>query len=227
MAPPRGRGWQAKAPRWTGLSLRVSDGTRTHDRLDHNQELYQLSYAHRGGLNLAARTAPRGACLTSKPAKGQDSSNPTGGAALITHSIEINRSPDDVFAYLDEYERHGEWQTEIVSTEVETAGSRGVGTRVKQIRKLGGRNQDTSYEVTEHNPPRRFAFRGTAGPVRPTGVATIEAVGDGTHSRLTLEFDLQGHTLFGKLIAPLARRQARQVIPGDQARLKQRLEAGA
>ena len=26
--------------------LRVSDGTRTRDRLDHNQELYQLSYAH-------------------------------------------------------------------------------------------------------------------------------------------------------------------------------------
>ncbi len=32
---------------------KVSDGTRTHDRLDHNQELYQLSYAHRGLLNLA------------------------------------------------------------------------------------------------------------------------------------------------------------------------------
>ena len=32
---------------------KVSDGTRTHDRLDHNQELYQLSYAHRGVLNLA------------------------------------------------------------------------------------------------------------------------------------------------------------------------------
>ena len=30
----------------------MSDGTRTHDRLDHNQELYQLSYAHRGKLNL-------------------------------------------------------------------------------------------------------------------------------------------------------------------------------
>jgi hypothetical protein len=30
----------------------VSDGTRTHDRLDHNQELYQLSYAHRGERNL-------------------------------------------------------------------------------------------------------------------------------------------------------------------------------
>ncbi len=28
----------------------MSDGTRTHDRLDHNQELYQLSYAHRGTI---------------------------------------------------------------------------------------------------------------------------------------------------------------------------------
>jgi hypothetical protein len=29
-------------------SRRVSEGTRTPDRLDHNQELYQLSYAHHG-----------------------------------------------------------------------------------------------------------------------------------------------------------------------------------
>ena len=32
--------------------MKVSEGTRTPDRLDHNQELYQLSYAHRGKLNL-------------------------------------------------------------------------------------------------------------------------------------------------------------------------------
>ena len=31
---------------------RVSDGTRTRDRLDHNQELYLLSYAH----HVAARS---------------------------------------------------------------------------------------------------------------------------------------------------------------------------
>jgi hypothetical protein len=31
----------------SACSRGVSDGTRTHDRLDHNQELYQLSYAHR------------------------------------------------------------------------------------------------------------------------------------------------------------------------------------
>jgi len=35
-----------------GLRWRVSDGTRTRDRLDHNQELYLLSYAHHGTLGM-------------------------------------------------------------------------------------------------------------------------------------------------------------------------------
>ena len=36
----------------------VSDGTRTRDRLDHNQELYQLSYAHHGDLPVTSYAAP-------------------------------------------------------------------------------------------------------------------------------------------------------------------------
>ena len=35
------------------LSRGVDDGIRTHDRLDHNQELYQLSYVHRAASNVA------------------------------------------------------------------------------------------------------------------------------------------------------------------------------
>jgi hypothetical protein len=38
----------SKKPRYGGAFWRVSEGTRTPDRLDHNQELYQLSYAHHG-----------------------------------------------------------------------------------------------------------------------------------------------------------------------------------
>src|SRR5205823_5393156 len=37
-----------------GRAERVADGTRTHDHLDHNQGLYQLSYRHRGRLRIAA-----------------------------------------------------------------------------------------------------------------------------------------------------------------------------
>jgi metal-dependent hydrolase (beta-lactamase superfamily II) len=35
----------------------VADGTRTHDHLDHNQGLYQLSYSHRARLRIAALEA--------------------------------------------------------------------------------------------------------------------------------------------------------------------------
>ncbi len=33
--------------------MKVSVVSRTRDRLDHNQELYQLSYAHRARSNVA------------------------------------------------------------------------------------------------------------------------------------------------------------------------------
>jgi hypothetical protein len=36
----------SRLPRSGRALFRVSDGTRTRDRLDHNQELYLLSYAH-------------------------------------------------------------------------------------------------------------------------------------------------------------------------------------
>ena len=42
------------------LQQEVSDGTRTRDRLDHNQELYQLSYAHQGVLRVTWYAAPGG-----------------------------------------------------------------------------------------------------------------------------------------------------------------------
>jgi uncharacterized protein YndB with AHSA1/START domain len=144
---------------------------------------------------------------------------------VITHSIEIDRRPEDVFAYLDQPERHGEWQTQIVSAKVEAEGPVGVGTRVREIRKIGGREQDTSYEITEHEPPRQSSFRGTVGPVRPVGKVLVEPVGDGSKSRVSLEFNLVGRGI-GVLIAPFARMQAKKDIPKAQEQLKARLESG-
>ncbi len=144
---------------------------------------------------------------------------------MITHTVEIRRRPEEVFAYLDQPQRHGEWQSQIVSARVETEGPVRVGTRVKEIRKIGGREQDTSYEITEHDPPRRSSFRGTAGPVRPVGSVTIEPVGDGSSSRVTVEFDLVGQGM-GKLLASVARMQARKTIGQSQEQLKAKLESG-
>jgi uncharacterized membrane protein len=146
---------------------------------------------------------------------------------MINSSVEINRPPAEVFAYLDEVERHGEWQQDIVSSKKETDGPVGVGTRVTDTRRVPGGPRPFTYEITEHEPPRRSVFRGVNGPVRPEGTVTVEPLDDGTRSRVALQFDLVGHGLLGKLVAPMARRQASRTIPRDQQNLKQKLEAGA
>jgi uncharacterized membrane protein len=144
----------------------------------------------------------------------------------IVESIEINRSPEDTFRYIDDLELHGEWQSQIVSVHRETDGPTGVGTRATDVRHVPGGKQSITYEITEHDPPRKASFRGLNGPVRPIGTVTVEAAGEG-RSKVTLELDLKGHGLLGLVLAPLARSQARKQVPQDQQRLKERLEAGA
>ena len=144
--------------------------------------------------------------------------------ARIVHSVEIARSPEDVFAYLDDLERHAEWQSDVVSSKRETDGPTGVGTRATDVRRVPGRTQSVTYEITEHDPPRKVAFRGVNGPVRPVGTVTVEPVGEGG-SKLTIELDLQGNGLLGAIFAPLARSQARKQLPKNQGQLKERLES--
>jgi uncharacterized membrane protein len=147
--------------------------------------------------------------------------------AAIVESVEIARTPEDVYAYLDKLDKHGEWQDTIVSTKIDSDGPVRVGTRATDRRRVpGGMKVNTTYEIVEYDPPRRTRFQVINGPVRPAGTITVEPLDDGTRSRLTLELDFQGHGI-GKLLAPMARRQAKMQVPADQLRLKQLLEAGA
>jgi uncharacterized membrane protein len=143
---------------------------------------------------------------------------------MIKHSIEINRPAEETFAYLDQLDRHGEWQSSLVSARVETDGPTRVGTRVVERRTVPGGARDIPYEITEHDPPRKSSFRGTAGPVRPVGTVTVEPVGQ-SGSRMTLEFDLEGHGI-GKLFAIFARRQAAKEVPESHEKFKEVLESG-
>ena len=147
--------------------------------------------------------------------------------APIVETVEIAKSPPEVFAYLDALTRHGEWQEQIENVELLTEGPTRVGSRAVDTRRVPGGRRRITYEITEHDPPRKAAFRGLDGPIRPEGLVTVEPLDDGRRSRVTLELDLVGHGLLGKLVAPLARRDARKHVPEDQARFKERLEAGA
>ncbi|MEX2612366.1 MAG: SRPBCC family protein [Gaiellaceae bacterium] len=146
--------------------------------------------------------------------------------APIVHSVEISRSPEDVFAYLTDFSRSSEWQENLVSASVEGGDPLRVGSHVKMTRRIGRSERKMTNEVIEHNPPRSFGFRGIDGPIRAIGKGTVEPVGDGARSRFTMELDFEGRGI-GKLLVPLVvRRQARSDMAKSQERLKARLESG-
>jgi hypothetical protein len=147
--------------------------------------------------------------------------------APITESIEINRSPHDVFMYLDDVTRHGEWQEQIVAVEPQGPLPIQAGSKVKETRRVPGGDRSMTYEITEHDPPRQSTFRVLDGPIRAVGTISLEPVGDGSHSRLTFTVDFKGQGIAGRVLLPVARTQARKQIPKDQAKLKALLESGA
>ena len=150
---------------------------------------------------------------------------PKKGGTVIRDSIEIKRPAEEVFAYLDQLDRHPEWQSSLVSAKVETEGATRVGTRVVERRKVPGGARDIPYQITEHEPPRKASFRGTGGPVRPVGTVTVDPVGESS-SRVTTQLELEGHGI-GKLFVVFARRQAAREIPESHQKFKEVLESGA
>ena len=144
----------------------------------------------------------------------------------VASSIEIDRPPEDVFAYLAELEKHSEWQADLIGSTLKTDGPIGVGTRVADTRKVPGGPREMSYEITEHDPPRKSSWRGLDGHVQADGSVTVEPVGDGSSSRVTVELNLRGHGI-GMLFAPIARMRVRKQVPKNQAKLKEILERRA
>jgi uncharacterized membrane protein len=145
--------------------------------------------------------------------------------AHIATSVDIARSPEDVFAYIADFGRQQEWQEGLVSVTVETEGPLRVGTRVVHRRKLGPQTVATTSEITTYDPPQVIGFRGIDGPIRAEGSQRVEPAGDG--SRVLFDMELNGHGL-GKLLLPIARKQAARQVAASHQELKRIMEgAGA
>ncbi len=145
--------------------------------------------------------------------------------APIVNSVEISRRPEDVFAYLTNPSHVPDWQESAVSARGDTPLT--VGSRVVVTRRVGRTERTMTNEVTEMNPPTSWSLRGIDGPVRGNVRGTIEPLGDGERSRVTVGLDFEGHGI-GKLLLPLfVRPQAQAEMPKNMQKLKDRLESGA
>ena len=103
--------------------------------------------------------------------------------------VDVARPVRDVFAYVTDLERLGEWQPNVVSVTKQTEGPMGQGTRLREVRRGPfGRNMEAIVEVSAYEPNRRFDLRVASGPLPIDGSHEFHETGAGTR----IDFVAQG-----------------------------------
>ena len=107
-------------------------------------------------------------------------------------SVRIARPVSEVFAFFADPANEKSWRGDGVK-EFTPQGPIAVGTRIRQV-VAGpmGREIDADIEITGLDTDARYAFRGVAGPVRPTGEYTFRPVEEGTEVTFRLDAPLSG-----------------------------------
>ena len=147
--------------------------------------------------------------------------------APLVSRIEIARPQDEVFSYVTDPTTFAEWQEGVVGGSVAAGNTPAVGSKCTTTRRIGGSERPSTSEITKLDPPTSWAVHGIDGPIRATVNVTVEPLNASDQSRVTIELEFEGHGI-GKLLVPLVvRRQARNEMPANLRRLKERLEARA
>ena len=149
---------------------------------------------------------------------------PTAYAPLVRAelTIEVARTPDDVFAYLTDVSNLPAWQSGVRTAQIEDAGAPRVGARIHESRHILGRELGTTLEIIEYEPPRVFSLRALDSPVPFSVRHELAAAGDGT--RLTVTGVGDAGLLPGFAAGIMARRAEKQ-FRKDFERLKRLLES--
>jgi ligand-binding SRPBCC domain-containing protein len=142
----------------------------------------------------------------------------------VEESVVINRPPEEVFDYVANRENLPEWSGPIQEVRKETQGSLvEEGARFTTVAKFLGRNFETPFEVTVHDPPRRHTDTSRGGPFPQEYTHIFEEVEVG-RTRLTEVTDGEPGGFF-RLVGPLLEMAVRRQFRADLETLKDLLEA--
>jgi uncharacterized protein YndB with AHSA1/START domain len=139
----------------------------------------------------------------------------------IEKSVQVNRPPAEVFAYATDVTKNAEWSADIVRAEQTSAGPVGVGTTSVLVQKVMGKEMQNGTEVTVYDPPHRFGFKTTSGPVQFEGTQTFEEVQGGTRLTFSIKGEPGG---FFKVAEGLLAKELEKRFERDLKSLKARLE---
>lgn len=148
-------------------------------------------------------------------------------------SIVIERSVEDVFAFVENPENDPIWRQSMVESVVESEDeeeenegeSEGVGATGREVYMLMGRRIETTWEITEYEPNRKVAYKSTSGPVTYEGAWTYEEEDGGTRVTFEIDWDIVNRETFGRLAERVLGITHFQSNDGNLQALKKLLEA--
>jgi hypothetical protein len=141
--------------------------------------------------------------------------------AAYSKETTIKRSPEDVFAYVSDMTKHGEWGANKLAVQKTSDGATGIGSTFASTAELFGTQKETQT-VTEYAPGRRFAFeaKGSLGVARH--VFEMAASGDGT--RLTKSMELIKPSFLARLMTFKIGMDQPKALAQDVERIRAKLE---
>ena len=139
------------------------------------------------------------------------------------HSVMVERPVEEVFAFTADPNNAPFWQSTTLELEQTSEGPVDVGATFRNTTKFLGRRFDTSYEMTENEPPHKQCYRVTSGPI-PGEICYLFEPTDGGSTRFTQTFEAEVGGFF-RLAEPLVARAIRRQMEADMATMKDMLEA--
>jgi len=142
----------------------------------------------------------------------------------LEQSIEIARSPADVYAFVatDHATNHPRWDPAILDMRQETPGPVAVGTEFSLDRKMMGRKTPMRIRVTKLDPERELDFEVT-GPMQMHMAMLMEPTGDGG-TTFTMHFRAEPRGLW-RVMEPMMRAQMGKEMGRTQLRIKEMVES--
>ena len=142
--------------------------------------------------------------------------------ASFSHTVELARSPADVFPWLLEQDKVPRWTSHLESYTA-LDGALGTGSRVRQVLEVSGRRIDVELELTEYHPPSGAETRFSTNGIEVINAYALEPAGAGT--RLTQSVDAKPSGLTARMLVPVIQPRLEQKLTQDLERLRVELSA--
>lgn len=146
-------------------------------------------------------------------------------AGSFEATVVVDRPIEEVFAFLSDGTNDPRFSPRVLEIEKATDGPPRVGTVYRSTVKDAGVKTKREFELTEFVPPTRIRWAERSKNLVTASEGGYDLSPEGSGTRVRIYNVLEGHG-FGKLLAPMALRQARKGADDFGRAIKAAVEAG-